>query len=425
MDHSTESVPVTKLNDLESHTEPLLVQGLSIDDPNGTRKTSRTTYFAGLSVNVTTGENGASREVKGICPTTFSGELTSSSTLEFDAPVFSFTQQANEVHIPEGITPIPVHTIGEIEVRPAQKRLRSRMEVDFTLSVAGDGVLSTALFSGIHQDGSSLNLTTPKQLAPNVPFNPSQIIPCVRIYATIWVARGTFLENFNIASESLIITMHPDLDFSTSRTSISAMSGSVSILSDSPTAFASRETIIKGGDSSITGKYPLYDLLSITTTSGSIDVTVLPQDVSLTVPQPAELKLATSSGSLRSRVSKDSVPNRNYTNFISSYNGKVDVTLLHGNSTTIRTASGPIYADIYPYGFNGSRTIIDTRSQSGQVDVTLYPSLSNPGDILNNMFINHRSISGRYFFEALKVALSKYVRSHSVFVGKFRGTRRF
>ncbi|KAL9631281.1 MAG: hypothetical protein Q9164_005979 [Protoblastenia rupestris] len=417
MARPTMSLPDQKLADLRSHIEPLLVYTMATDKDNK-YKASKTTYFAGLaakplvtiailalivfgllelkiiSVNVTVKDRDATSQIDALCPTAFSRELTSSSNLEFNGPIFSFTQHADDVPVPPGVTPLAVHTVGEIQVRPAIKPLRSSIEVDFTLSVAGDGFPSTALSSGMHHDDSGLTLRTPKQLAPNAALNMSQIAPCVRIHATVWVASGASLEVLNLVSESLAITMHPDLDLNTSHTSIITESGNVSMSFESFTTFASRDTTIVGGCGSVSGAYPLNDILSIATTSGSINIVVLPQDVDLTRPQPADLRLSTGSGSLRSTVSIVSVPNRNYTNFISSITGSVDAKLLHGNSTTINADSASIKADIYPYSFDGVRTTIDTRSQSGSVDVTVNPSLSNPNITINQMSTNHRSLSG-------------------------------
>ena len=329
-------------------------------------------------------------------PTGPSRELASSSGLPFNAPDFSFSQRGVDAYVPDGVTPIAVRTTGEIQVRPANTQLGSNIEVEFTVSVAEDGFLFTTPFSSIDQDDSTLTLRTPERLAPNALSDCSMVAPLMYIYVTIWVARGAALESFSIASESLAIIIHPDVDLNTSNTDITTSSGNVSMLSDSPTAFASRHTTIRGGSNSISGTYPLYDILSISTTSGSIDVTVLPQEVSPTEPQPAALSLASNDGLIRSTVSTISVPDRNYTNSISSNSGAVAVTLLHGNYTSIHTGSASITADIYPYGFNGSRTVINTRSQSGQVDVTVNPSLSHPSDVMNQMSTNHRSLSGKY-----------------------------
>ncbi|KAL9100566.1 MAG: hypothetical protein Q9163_004078, partial [Psora crenata] len=409
----------TKRIDIEKNAEPLLVQPLSID-PSDPYRASWSSYFAGLAakyllttailslimfgflkvkiVNFNIPIYGNTIGMEGDCPLDFNKEMTAISDLEFDAPTFSFTQYAEDTDIAAAASLVPVHIVGEIEVRPAKRRLRSKIEVDFTLSAAGDGFPDTALVSGMPHDESSLTLKTPKHLARNTAagnaaFNLSQTAACGRIHVTVWIAHGVFLEGFNIASESFAITLHPDLDFSTPYTSITTSSGAVSMASGSFKAYDSRNITINSGSNSVTGEYPLYDILSITTISGSIDVEVVPQLVCQNRPQPAALQLSSTSGSVRSRVPTASVPERNYTNFVNSISGGVDVMLLHGNTTTIRTANGAINADIYPYGFNGSRTVIDTRSQSGRVDVIVNPSLSNPLDVFNQMYTNHRSMS--------------------------------
>ena len=60
----------------------------------------------------------------------------------------------------------------------------------------------------------------------------------------------------------------------------------------------SRSTIINQLSQSVTGTFPLYDLLSITTMSGSINITVIPQPASSSAKAPAALRLSTMSGAI-------------------------------------------------------------------------------------------------------------------------------
>ena len=60
-----------------------------------------------------------------------------------------------------------------------------------------------------------------------------------------------------------------------------------------------REIVVDHGHNSIWGKYPLFDLLSLTTTSGNIGVAVMPQPADPRKPdEPARLRIRSQSGSV-------------------------------------------------------------------------------------------------------------------------------
>lgn len=64
-------------------------------------------------------------------------------------------------------------------------------------------------------------------------------------------------------------------------------------------ATGSREIIVDNGARSIWGQFPLYDLLSLSTTSGSIAVTIMPQPADPENPdEPARISIRTKSGSV-------------------------------------------------------------------------------------------------------------------------------
>lgn len=63
--------------------------------------------------------------------------------------------------------------------------------------------------------------------------------------------------------------------------------------------FSARKIVVDKKSEPIVGTYPLFDLLSLSTTSGSIDVTVIPQRANTESPgQPARFRIRTNSGSI-------------------------------------------------------------------------------------------------------------------------------
>jgi len=72
-----------------------------------------------------------------------------------------------------------------------------------------------------------------------------------------------------------------------------------------PQAASSRRTILRSSSNSISGSYPLYDLLSVSTQSGSISVDVSPHSASSQDPlQPATLELRSNSGRVHATLSE-------------------------------------------------------------------------------------------------------------------------
>lgn len=221
--------------------------------------------------------------------------------------------------------------------------------------------------------------------------------PCIYVAATISIPPGTALENFGINTETLSVIFFPGLDYAIANsTEINAHSSFLSLSQDKPPSIDlnPRETHIHLTSGSITGTSPLYDLLDISTISGSIDVDIEPKDADKDNVRPAVLRLSTKSGSIRALTSTVSVPARDYQTTVKSLSGGIHATLLHGSQTSLKSLNGRIEADLYPYGHNNSRTDINTHCQSGSTDITVHSSLSHPTDPIRKLYSEHRSLSG-------------------------------
>lgn len=173
-----------------------------------------------------------------------------------------------------------------------------------------------------------------------------------------------------------------------------------------------RETVIDLQSGSVTGSYSLYDLLSIHTASGHIDITISLHNASTDDPQkPAVLRLSTASGSIRVRISPLSssssssssrssspakIPDREYETELSSRSGSLDAVLVHGTHTSLKTNSGSIVASLSPYGAaaNSTRSEISTSSNSGHTEVTVHPLLGDAAAPLRQLYADYRHGSG-------------------------------
>ena len=287
-----------------------------------------------------------------------------------------------------------VRTAGKVEVLKQDSLSNIRIALDIRSS---NPQLTSSESLSIVKSGSALTVRTPRRTLRESSSAGGAESPCIYVAATISIPPGTTLENFGINTETLSVIFFPGLDYAiTNCTMINAHSASLSLSTDEPPSIDmnSRETNIHLTSGSVTGSYPLYDILDISTVSGSIDIDVEPKDADLDDVQPAILRLSSKSGSIRALTSTVSVPARDYQMSVKSLNGGIDATLLHGSRTSLRSLNGRINADLYPYGHNDSRTDIDTHCQSGSTDVTVHSSLSHPTDPIKKLFTEHHSLSG-------------------------------
>lgn len=144
---------------------------------------------------------------------------------------------------------------------------------------------------------------------------------------------------------------------------------------------------------SITGDFPLYDLLELSTVSGSIDVTVTPHPGT----EPAVLRIHSNAGSITVRISDqyltttqsqlvhhpdaiDTHPalasiNRTFTTEIKTQAGAIHATILAGNggTTVIESAAGSIDLDLLAVGVgphdDHGASYLRTLTHSGQQNI--------------------------------------------------------
>ncbi len=348
------------------------------------------------SLNLHRDDHNGSHKLDHVCP---NHRHETTLSFEYKEPSkFAFEQQSQGA---DGLALLAmgkhVRTGGEIRVRPMKERSETKIRVDLDIR-ASDPKLFKSESLSIAEKGSTLTVKTPKELNDKEPSKHAKESPCLYILATVWISPGTTLETLGIHSEMLSVIFDPGLDYAILRkTEVSAHSASLSIDGVKPPlamTLYSRETVINVNSASVTGSYPLYDLLTIHTNSGSIDITIDPKVASKDNVKPAVLRLTSNSGSIRATTSTTSVPDRDYRTDISTSDGSMDLALLHGLRTSLRSINGRMTVDLYPYGHNNSRTDIETHSNSGSTDITVHRSISHPTAPLKELFAFYHADSG-------------------------------
>lgn len=112
-----------------------------------------------------------------------------------------------------------------------------------------------------------------------------------------------------------------------------------------PVPQPSRRRHIDTGSHPLSGTYPLYDLLTLRTTSDALAATIHPHPIDPHAPAPATLQVSTHSGTIDVAMRGSSAvdappPPRDYDVALASHSGRITAHLLHGVRTEARTHSG-------------------------------------------------------------------------------------
>ncbi|KXL41550.1 hypothetical protein M433DRAFT_159300 [Acidomyces richmondensis BFW] len=174
--------------------------------------------------------------------------------------------------------------------------------------------------------------------------------------------------------------------------------------------WSSRKTCIQTTSGSIRGVFAQLDLLNIQSRSGSVNIDVLPKDMSEKSPAPAAFSVITTSGSIQARYPlKGNLPERDYRTHIESHSGSLSGDYIHGSLTTFDSNSGSIKVNVLPfYAEHRSGSVLRTNGYSGQQKIVVLPPYSDKvftgeydvptrrstSDVLNKLKSSHTSTSG-------------------------------
>lgn len=151
---------------------------------------------------------------------------------------------------------------------------------------------------------------------------------------------------------------------------------------------------------SISGTYPLYDLLDLKTTSGSISITIVPHPGTA----PAVLRIASTSGSINIKIDKSYLNaaeaaqyqdalKRNLDTKISSISGSVSGSILisGGGEATITSLSGSLNLNFYPVhiGRRSPESRLSTTTTSGSSNIKVHDPVF--GAKLTQLVAHHHS----------------------------------
>jgi hypothetical protein len=204
--------------------------------------------------------------------------------------------------------------------------------------------------------------------------------PCISVVATISVATSANISAFEIGTIILPVHLKKSLELTSQNILIHSTSGSVS---SETTQLESKKIEVETTSSVITGHFPLYDLLSLKSVSGDVNVDIKPAE-SDNKEAAGVLVIRTTSGEIEANTDISSIPNRNFTTQVHTVSGTVDGTYLLGSSGNINTVSGSILVDLYAAGDIANRSCI-INSVSGTVRSTIHDNSYKLGTLRSNV----------------------------------------
>lgn len=331
------------------------------------------------------------------CP---DGKQTGTASFDFKSPSrFALIQTVQREK--NGSLTKYLRISGVIYVKPAAEKLESKLKVDVETSFSDKDLLEATSFES-RED--SLTIETPNYIE-NKEDGSSQ--PCVYILATIWVNEDADLDILKLETQSLSVVIQEGLAIKAKAVTVKTVAGFVKFPKEdfTKTTVNPRNTIVETISGSITGTFPLYDLLAIRTRSGTIIVNIDPKSVLKSDPGPANLQIRSISGSINAETAvlrggdSSKIPNRNYVSSLTSASGSLFCRIIHGTNTQLSTVSGNIDAKLSPYGDPQKTSIIKHRSTTGTSSVMVLPSVSNPGDALKQFSGEYNTVSGALAIE--------------------------
>ncbi|MCJ1387169.1 hypothetical protein MMC18_000009 [Xylographa bjoerkii] len=332
------------------------------------------------------------------CP---KGIYKSTASFSFSSPPdFTFIELTRGMDWDDHNDYRQIYTSGELHIRASNEHLEQDVRVELTMHYSDKVIVSNIQFK---ESRASLQLFSPSVLSGGSLLSAH---PCIFIVATVWIRPGARLDILELQSQTMKIIFHEGLSLDTDKIDARTLAGSIQFPPGNSTRVDvnPREIDIATSSGSVSGTFPLYDLLKISTQSGSIKINVEPKDALASKPVPAALKLKTVSGTIHvdtpmllfedGHLLTSSVPVRDYQADISSSSGSLHAGIVHGSRLNMQTSSGSITAVLSPYGSLADDSRLTVEDGSGSVDVTVLSSISDPGKPMRNFYSEYTCSTG-------------------------------
>ncbi|KAI1300761.1 hypothetical protein F5Y03DRAFT_223273 [Xylaria venustula] len=228
------------------------------------------------------------------------------------------------------------------------------------------------LFTTLDAEAQTIKVSVPEKYESSVPGQR----PCVELKGTVWVPEDAEMGILFLRSIHLDILLLDDLSLHVAdHTELSSVVGNIKAGASEPAsrennsddvpsghdhkfvpakdswAFDSRVIEVHTTAGNIEGNWPLFDSLGLHTTSGTIQVSITPEEELEHYPKPAALSLGTISGVISAAEpihDLDLIPHRDYLTNVTTTSGTVNSSLAFSSGITVLSTAGTLTLDLLP-----------------------------------------------------------------------------
>ncbi|KAL3426314.1 hypothetical protein PVAG01_03105 [Phlyctema vagabunda] len=305
----------------------------------------------------------------------------------------------------EGRNTKPVSVTGEIRIRPIPKNADHGPSAGYFTSYVYTSHPNLRVERSFDVDGRSLLIRTQRNQVVDT-SGPH----CISIEVTAWIPEGAQFESLSVDTVELTQRVFDGINLKTSNpSSFSSTSGGIHFpdvdlsapgwkksfldkynidASSERDEFASegapilpdfdydsRHIVIQTVSGSISGSYPLYDYLGVTSISGSVNIAVTPHKISEVAPLPAQLEIKTTSSSVKVHHpihgASANVPPRNYITRVDTSSGSIHGDFIVGSQGTFQSQSGSVNLEVLPVLNSAKNSEFATSTISGSTHINL------------------------------------------------------
>jgi len=210
------------------------------------------------------------------------------------------------------------------------------------------------------------------------------------VNVSLYLRPSLTLNDFSVAANASNVEIANGIDLTvTNVTTVRLGAGSL----NAESLFESRKTYIEVDAGSVTGEYGLYDILSIVTRAGSVKTDVLPKPADTHNPANAELHVSSEVGSININFPPEGaeIPERDYYTRISTSQGRICGSFLHGRNTSLSTHAGSIEAQLLPYAANLYNSTLSVVTGAGSQQIVLRSPYRDPGTAIKGLSSGHHT----------------------------------
>lgn len=155
-----------------------------------------------------------------------------------------------------------------------------------------------------------------------------------------------------------------------------------------------REQTVDTGHKALKAQLDLYDLLSIRSWSGSVNVGIRTHPADEEHSMPAKLAVTSHSGKVKVDMPAANAPIREYDISIETHSASISGNLLLSGTTSVLSHSGRVTIQVTACGATNDSSTLSTSTESGKSDITVLTSTVDTTSSTKQLSSTHTTRSG-------------------------------